>query len=298
MQGDCLEEMKKIPADSVDLILCDPPYGTIKCAGKQWTIKRTEWDVKLDMEALFKEYDRVLRPNGVVILFSQEPFTREVRGLETSSLKFKYPLVWMKNNSGNPLSANKKPLNYHEDISVFRKDKDSNFQSSLRSYAKKVLETLENGGRKAFLNKVGKKSDTFFTAYNRLQFSLCTKEYYELVTKTYSLDTYPFYLKYKELEEINLKERPFVFNRLTSRAEKSVLVYSKDTNTVHPTQKPIKLLEHLIKMYSNEKMTVLDNCMGSGSTGVACVNTSRNFIGIELDEEFFEVAKKRIEEAT
>lgn len=296
-QGDCLELLKEIENDSVDLILCDPPYGTIKGAGKQWTITRSEWDVKLDMKALFEEYGRILRENGRVILFSQEPFTREIRSLKDSIVKFKYSLVWFKNNAGNPLSANKKPLNYHEDISVFQKVKDSNFSHPLREYAKEVIETVADGNKRAFLSKIGKKNDNFFTAYDRLQFSLCSKEYYDNVVEIYSLNKYPFYLTYEELKEINDTVKPFVFNRLTDKAEKSVLKYAKDPKPVHSTQKPVKLLEHIIKMYTNEGALVIDHCMGSGSTGIACANTGRKFIGFELDEKYFNIAKERVEKA-
>lgn len=298
MQGDCLEEMKKIPTDSVDLILCDPPYGTIKDLKYEnfregTSSRKLTWDSTLDLEALFKEYDRVLKLNGRVILFSQEPFTTQVRSIHSESIKFSYPLIWLKNCTGNPLQAGKKPLNYHEDISVFRKEHDSNMKHPLRPYAKKCLDAVATS--KAEFNKEFGKPGGFFCYHDAITFKLCSKRKYDEVVDKYNLRQYDWFKEYEELKEIDKNYQPFIFNKRTEKAEKSVLEYSKESPSYHPTQKPTKLLEHLIEMYSNEGMTVLDNCMGGGSTGVACLRTNRNFIGIELDEEFFKVAKERIE---
>lgn len=300
MKGNCLDLLKKIPNDSVDLVLCDPPYGTIKDldVGKELGKKsghRTDWDTKLDMSKIFKEYDRILRVKGRVILFSQEPFTREIRQIRTPGIRFSYPLVWLKNSAGNPLSANKKPLNIHEDLSVYKKEYDTNMISPLRVYAKKCLD-YTGYTRQEFLKALGVPVETFFIYHECLTFKLCSERFYQKVVDTFRLDKMEGFKTYEELKAMN-SDNELVFNRLTDKAEYSVLKYAKDVPSYHATQKPVKLLEHIILMYTNKGETVLDNTMGSGSTGVACINTERNFIGMELDDEFYNITKQRIYDA-
>lgn len=256
MQGDCLNLLKRVPSDSVDLVLCDPPYGTIKGlnVGKEMGKKesnRTDWDTKLDMSEVFKEYDRILRVKGRVILFSQEPFTTEIRQIRTPGIKFSYPLVWLKNNAGNPLSANKKPLNIHEDLSVYKKEYDTNMISPLRSYAKKCFD-YTCCTRQEFLKALGVPIETFFIYHECLTFKLCSKRFYQKVVDTFNLNEMEGFKTYEELKTMNNSDNELVFNRLTDKAEYSVLKYAKDVPSYHATQKPVKLLEHLIRMYTNE----------------------------------------------
>lgn len=228
--GDCLELMKSIPDNSVDMILCDLPYGTTK----------NKWDSVISLNELWKQYDRVIKENGAIVLFSQMPFTAQ---LVNSNLKlFKYEWVWEKENGTGFLNAKKMPLKIHENILVFYK-KLPTYNPQMRL------------GFKPYKCKQGSGSENW--NYNREQGGYVT----ENDGKRYPID---------------------------------IIEFNRESG-LHPTQKPITLLEYLIKTYTNEGDLVLDNCMGSGRTGVACVNTNRNFIGMELDERYFNIAKERIE---
>ena len=300
LNGDCLELMKDIPSGSVDMILCDLPYGTIKGLHIDgWKNKTTDWDNTINTELLFKEYERVLRCNGVAILFSQEPYTSHLRTFECENFEFLYPLIWKKNHFANCLSCNKAPVSYFEDLSVFSKKYDKQNLHPLREYFKNVLDFL-NFKSCNEINKVLKNRKSEHTFYiNSTQFSLCTNEVYnELIDKLH-IDKMKGFKTYRELEELNKTfKRTFkrTFNlQDNSKIMSNVLEFKKEYKRYHPTQKPVELLEYLIKTYTNENDLVLDNCMGSGSTGVACKNTNRKFIGIELDKNYFEIAKKRID---
>ena len=231
--GDCLEIMKDIPEKSIDMILCDLPYGTTKC----------NWDTVIPFEPLWEQYNRIIKDNGAIVLFGSEPFSTTLR---YSNLKnYKYDWKWIKTKPSGHLNAKKQPLRSYEDICVF--------------YKKQCTYNPQNLIYGEFNN-------------NRPSRSKKTKGSY-----TYGIE--------KDFGISKCKGYP-----------KNLLNFSNGNNKLlHPTQKPVALLEYLIKTYTNEGDVVLDNCMGSGSTGVACVNTNRNFIGIELDEKYFNIAKERIE---
>ena len=292
--GDCLEVMKNIPSGSIDLILCDLPYGTVKRLHIDgWKSKTAYWDNTINTELLFKEYERVLRCNGVAILFSQEPYTSHLRTFECENFEFLYPMIWKKNHFANPLCCNKAPVSYFEDLSIFSKKYDKQNLNPLREYFKNVLDFLKMN-KKQIMNIIGTKVDHCLR-FNSNQFLLCTNEVYnELIDKLH-IDKMKGFKTYRELEELN-KTFKRTFNlQDNSKIMSNVLEFKKESKRFHLTQKPVELLEYLIKTYTNENDLVLDNCMGSGSTGVACKNTNRNFIGIELDKNYFEIAKSRIE---
>ena len=225
--GDCLEIMKDIPDKSIDMILCDLPYGTTAC----------KWDTIIPFEPLWEQYNRIIKDNGAIVLFSQMPFTAE---LVHSNLKlFRYEWIWQKDNGTGFLNAKKMPLKIHENILVFYK-KLPTYNPQMRT------------GFKPYKCKQGRHS-TNYGAYEQ-----------------------------GHITESNGERYPI-----------DIIEFKKDSG-LHPTQKPVALLEYLIKTYTNENDVVLDNCMGSGSTGVASINTNRNFIGIELDENYFNIAKERI----
>lgn len=233
-QGDCLELMKNIPDGFVDMVLCDLPYGTT----------RNKWDSIIPLDRLWKEYKRVVKKNGAIVLFSAEPFTSL---LITSNIQlFRYDLIWSKTQGSDFLNANRKPLRSHENICVF--------------YKKKPTYNPQKTEGKPYKAKSGETTSYNFGKFNG---------------------------------------NHHTENKDGKRFPLSVLRFSGEHNRgkQHPTQKPTDLLEWLIKTYTDGGATVLDNSMGSGSTGVACVNTDRHFIGIELDEGYFNIAKKRIEEA-
>lgn len=243
-KGDCLELMKDIPDGSIDMILCDLPYGTTAC----------KWDIVIPFDKLWERYNRIIKDNGVIVLFGSEPFSTMMR---YSNLKmYRYDWIWEKHKPSNFALAKKHPLKYHENISVFYKQ--------LPLYNPQKIERI---------------SRRFETAKKNKRIGL-TKNLGELNSlKTIEHD----YTKYDENKKLpsSIIKIPAVVNNSKEKVN-------------HPTQKPVALLEYLIKTYTNENETVLDNCMGSGSTGVACINTNRNFIGIELDEKYFNIACERI----
>ena len=306
-QGDCLELMKKIPDGSVDLVLTDPPYGTMNGQGsspaaKDLGLDNCDWDVKLPTDQMFLEISRILRPNGKCVLFSQEPYTSELITNAIPSLPFSYRAIWLKNTTGNPLKCNKAMLGRYEDILIFSKIvREETTDHPLRSI---FLNELQNSGKskRDAIDLVGSSATHFFTS--GLQFRMPTKEKFELLRKGGFIS-----LDYYECSKVNekylaeryskiAKETPSIFNLWEGNKSKSnVLEYSKDNDGFHPTQKPVVLLEDLIKTFSNEGNVVLDFTMGSGSTCVAAVNTNRHYIGFELDPQYFQIACDRLDEA-
>ena len=224
---DCLEGMKRIPGKSVDMILCDLPYGTTK----------NKWDSIIPLGKLWEQYERVIKGNGAIVLFGSQPFTTALNNSNTKL--YRYEWIWIKNNSTGFQLANKRPMKKHEIISVFYNKQPTYNPQGLQPYGK--------------VNKRGSMGDNWD--------EMSSNQYIQKYTN------YPTQL----------------------------LEYSYDKEKLHPTQKPVALFEYLIKTYTNEGETVLDNVMGSGTTGVACLNTNRRFIGMELDETYFNIAKARIE---
>ena len=295
--GDCLEVMKGIPDGSVDLVLTDPPYGTMKGAQLDgWDDKRTAWDTVIDSKLMWHEINRVLRVNGCCILFSQDPYTTELVVNGHNNVPFSYRMTWVKDHFANALVAKKAPVSYAEDICVFFKKYDCLGLHPLRDYFKQVMEFI-GLSLKQINEQLGHRRAEHCFYINSTQFGLCTSAVYDELIGTYELEQMSGFKLFDELEQIN---RAFnrVFNLHDGKKYKSnILEYKKDYNGYHPTQKPVLLLEDLIKTYSNEGDTVLDFTCGSGSTGVAALNTNRKFIGIELDESYFNIAKERIANA-
>lgn len=247
--GDCLEVMKSIPDQSVDLCLTDPPYGTIAC----------EWDTVINFEPMWKELHRIVKINGAICLFGSEPFSSYLR---MSNIKeFKYDWIWKKNHASGAFLAKKMPMKTHEIISVF--------YISQPIYNRQFIEREEKAKKRYISN-----------------------------LKNHSIEKNMFLRTTAHMR--NIKHNPidpFKSNPKSVLFFDGVARNSKKEKSVHPTQKPVALLEYLIKTYTLECETVLDFTMGSGSTGVACKNLNRQFIGIEKDEKYFEIAKKRIENA-
>ena len=301
--GDCLELMKNIPDGSVDLVLTDPPYGTMKGAALDgWKNQTTQWDTAIDPVKIFEQISRVLRQNGKAVLFSQEPYTSRLITSAIPSLPFAYRAMWYKNVHANALLAKSAMVSRYEDICIFTKPHDAECTNELRDYFKRVLEFIGAKSCKEINARLGhrKAEHCFYVTGNgkgSTQFSLCTEQTYNEIVSVFGIDKMDGFLSYAELARLNEKYTA-TFNLWQGGKSKSnVLEYTKDNDGYHPTQKPVALLEDLIQTYSNDGDTVLDFTAGSGSTGVACVNTNRRFIGIELDEGYFNIAKKRIEEA-
>ncbi len=240
-QGDCLELMKEIPDKSIDMILCDLPYGTSAC----------KWDSIIPFEDLWKQYERVIKDDGAIVLFGSEPFSSKCR---LSNIKlYKYDWKWQKASGANFLNFKYQPAKVHEDIMVFGKKATSYSKKGNMKY----YPQMEYG--KPYTQISGKQKESYGNSTVRTPI--------------------------KQVTTKNIGER---FPR-------SIQKFNLDKEKLHPTQKPVALCEYLIKTYTNEGETVLDNCMGSGTTGVACINTNRNFIGFELDKTYFNIAKERIE---
>ena len=296
-QGDCLELMKDIPDGSVDMILADLPYGTIKGAKLDgWVNQTTEWDEVIDTGRLFLEYERVLRMNGVAILFSQEPYTSHLRTFKSENFIFLYPMIWKKDHFANALISKKAPVSYFEDINVFAKKYDKQNLHPLRGYFKKILEFV--GIEPSKINSVlGHRRAEHCFYIESSQFGLCTENTYQELIYKFEINKMNGFKEFSELKQIDKKFNKSFNLQNGKKYNSNVLEFKKDYEGLHPTQKPVALFEYLIKTYTNEGDLVLDNCMGSGTTGVAAKNLNRNFIGIELDENYFEIAKKRIEEA-
>lgn len=302
MMGDCLERMAEIEDGSVDAVICDPPYGTMMGLNdvNHGMSGRTEWDAALNPDDFLEHCNRVLRINGALVLFSQEPYTSRLIVSAHGNLPFSYRMVWIKDHFANSLIAKKAPVSYFEDIVVFFKKYDLQGLHPLRAYCVRVLEHC-GGSLKEINSKLGNRRAEHFFYVDSTQFGLCTAATYQQLCEVYGLDKQPWFKPFTELEDINRR-----FNRRFKRCfnlpegqkfKPNVLRYKKDYTGHHPTQKPVALMEDLIRTYTNEGDTVLDFTMGSGTTGVACANTNRKFIGIERDATYFQIAKDRIEEA-
>ena len=298
IQGDCLEVMQELADDGVrvDLILTDPPYGTVKGMELDgWKKTSTKWDNILPTKEMFKLCETLLRQNGIMILFSQEPYTNHLRNNNINNLPFIYPLIWVKDHFANSLSCKKAPVSYFEDINVFRKKYDTIMENPLRDYSKKVMEYI-GLNLKQINEQLGHRKAEHFFYWNSSQFGMCTKETYTDLIEVFNIDKMVGFVPYEEMLSLNQSPKS-VFNLRGGNFKSNILRFKKDYTNFHPTQKPIRLLVDLIKTYTNEGDLVLDFTMGSGSTGVACYNTGRDFIGIELDEEYFKVASDRIKKA-
>jgi site-specific DNA-methyltransferase (adenine-specific) len=319
IQGDTLIENEYIKDGSVDLILTDLPYGTVEGIGNSETIQhgmkgKTEWDSVIDTGKIMQVADRILRKNGKMILFAQQPFTTELITKALPNLPFSYAMIWVKDHFANALTAKKAPLNYYEDVLIFTKmnpKHDNTGENPVREYlvAEKKKSKLTNKDFNLmfseYTGKVGCTDRSVIEHYwSKAQFTFPTQEIYEnVLQKTgYFKEPYSYIEKLGKPYRLMINERlnkkyPAIFNLWEGKKYKSnVLNYRKDYDGYHPTQKPILLLEDLIKTFSNENCLVVDLTMGSGSTGVAAKNTNRNFIGIEKDEKYFKIAQDRIKE--
>ena len=290
LHGDCLIESDKIESGSVDLILTDLPYGNMKNAPSTWDKSKTEWDSIIDPKIIYEIGIRILRKNGKMVLFSQEPYTTKLVTEAKKNIPFCYRAIWEKNDFANALGCNKNMVMFTEDILIFSKNEDILRNHDLITYFKE--EQKKTGLNQKQLNVLlgNNMGGHYFT--NGTQFRFPKKDDYIKLQST------GFFTKsYDEIKIINEKYKS-IFNLWEGNKYKSnILKYKKDYNGYHPTQKPILLLEDLIKTFSNENNLVVDLTMGSGTTAVACVNTKRDFIGIEKDDKYFEIAKKRVEDA-
>jgi len=303
--GDCLIESDRIEDGSVDLILTDLPYGTVKNIKNvnHGMSGKCEWDEVIDTNKIMQIANRVLRKNGKMILFAQQPFTNELINKAIPNIPFSYSMIWEKDHFANALTAKKAPLNYYEDVLVFSKSyiKDKNNIPTNKAYYY-LKECRENSKMSIkefnhlYCDHVGKVNNKHRSivarSWETSQFLFPSEDIYNNILKPTGF----FKLSYEELKLLDSDEE-VTFNLWQGKKYKSnILKYKKDYDGHHPTQKPVLLLEDLIKTFSNDSDLVVDLTMGSGSCGVACKNTNRKFIGIEMDETYFNIAKDRIED--
>jgi site-specific DNA-methyltransferase (adenine-specific) len=299
INGDCLEEMKNIESGSIDMVLTDPPYGTVKGLGdgnvNHGMKGKTGWDEVIDHKRMISECERILRTNGALALFSQDPYTSKLTTNTHKNMPFSYRLTWLKDHFANSLIAKKAPVNYTEDICIFFKKYDTLNQHPLRDYSRIVMDYI--GMDLKQVNKtLGHRRAEHFFYVDSTQFGLCTNGTYQQLIDELRIDLIAGFKTYNEMIEIDDRyARRFNLSK-NAKFKSNVLEYKKDYKGFHPTQKPIALLEDLVKTYTNEGETVLDFTMGSGTTGVACKNLNREFIGIELDKGYFDIAEARINE--
>ena len=238
-QGDCLELMNGIPDKSIDMVLCDLPYGMTAC----------KWDSVIPFEPLWAQYNRVIKDNGAIVLFGSEPFSSKLR---MSSIEmYKYDWVWEKNKSSNHINAPYQPMKNFENVMIFGKKATTYSPKGNMCYHPQGVKKMVNP--KPQNKQKYKNSETFHSCPNQK-------------STMQTMEGYP----------------------------KAIIRYNVVPRPVHPTQKPVELIEYLIKTYTSEGETVLDNCMGSGTTAIASINTNRNFIGIELESEYCNLAKDRV----
>lgn len=295
---DCLEGSKDIKSGSVDLILTDLPYGTVTDIGNSDTIKhgmknKTSWDIAIEPKKIFEIANRILRKNGKMILFSQQPYTTELIKNQIPNLPHSFNMIWEKDHFANSLIAKKAPVSYYEDIVVFSKNYDIEGLHPLRDYFKNVMSYLGLNLRQ-INQKLGHRRAEHTFYINSTQYGLCTEKTYSELIDVFAIDGMSGFKTYDELRGIDRKYDS-TFNLWEGNKYKSnILKYKKDYAGLHPTQKPILLLEDLIKTFSNEGNLIVDLTIGSGSTAIACINTKRNFIGFELDKQYFDLANERI----
>jgi len=241
-QGDCLELMKQIEDKSVDLILCDLPYGTTACS----------WDVIIPFDKLWEQYKRIIKDNGAIVLFATQPFTTKL--INSAMDMFKYDIIWEKSRSTDFMNSKNKICRRHEEILIFSKGVTANGGKCMMKFNPQ----MEEG-----------------------------KPYKRVMKSDPRVNTMG--IRKKSMAGITLENNG-------SRYPSSILFCNNpNNNNLHPTQKPVALFEYLIKTYTNEGDLVLDNCIGSGTTAIACINTNRRFIGMELSEEYCKIANDRIQ---
>ena len=303
--GDCLIESDKIETGSVDLILTDLPYGNMNTDGGR-KLGINGWDFVIEPKQVYEIANRILRKNGKMVLFSQEPYTTQLINEAIPNVPFNYRAIWEKDNFAVALGANKNMVSYFEDILMFSKKacyeakhplKVIFFEIYEKHGKEKCLNAIRTSGRFSSEQSVNFHTSIKFGYGEGMVFELMVEELFNHCKQTIDI---PFEYGYlKEIDEQYKKEYASTFNLWEGNKYKSnILKYKKDYNGYHPTQKPILLLEDLIKTFSNENNLVVDLTMGSGSTGVACKNTNRSFIGIEKDENYFKIAEQRINART
>jgi len=316
--NDCFDVFPKIKDKSIDLFVLDLPYGQTACA----------WDTCIDLNKMWIEIKRIMKPSAIICFFCTTKFGYTL--IKSNEKWFKYDLVWQKSRKVGFLSANKRQLRNHENIYVFNNDNNDDIEIKrnieLRKYAEKVKEYI-NKTKTEIIKECGQGLDHFLRISSS-QFGLPIEKNYNKLIELYKIDKMEGFLKYKDMVKLEdkttynpqkLQGKPLKLihkpqgktqygtqkgcptrisndRHPTSIIENTILKYNNPHKTIHRTEKPIGLLEYLIKTYSNEGDTVMDFCAGSLSCGIACYNTKRKFIGVEMDKTNYDLGLQRIKE--
>lgn len=316
IMGDCLIESDKIASGSVDLILTDLPYGNMKgmtaesiktnntdgyVAGGGYK-KGYSWDTAIDPASIYEIANRILRKNGKMVLFAQQPFTTQLINAAIPNIPHSYNMIWEKNDFANCLVAKKAPVSYYEDVLIFSKKRcyeahhplKNIFYSIYKNHEhEEIIKVMRTSGRFSSEESIKYHTSIKFGYGSGMVFQLMVEELFNHIKKTIEI---PYeYHQLKEIDDNFKNTYASTFNLWEGGKYKSnILQYKKDYNGYHPTQKPVLLLEDLIKTFSNEGDMVVDLTAGSGSTAIAAINTKRNFIVIEKEEKYVTIALQRI----
>lgn len=309
---DYLELLNSLDDKSIDFICVDPPYGKINGMQLSGQKEKIQWDDNIDWKIMFKEFNRVIKDGGTICVFGQQPTYSE---MILSNIKyFKYELIWEKNNAAQGYHADKMPLCFTENIAVFIHSESKNSKRTFNNIAKKMEIDKEqhfcrwyaqqmfeymNIKRRKLHEKLGHRKLEFFFCYTGKHFGLLSEELYNQLIKEFSIDKWDKFIPFKELktkwdEEKHTTKGIKLESELYSKTLSNILKVPKENIYLHPTQKPVELMKKIILMFSNENDLVLDCFMGSGSTGVACKELNRKFIGSELNKEYFDISRKRL----
>ena len=316
---DCFNVFEKIDKDTVDMVLVDLPYGQTDC----------DWDIQIDLNKMWKEFKRICKGKCQFVFFTTTKYGIEL--INSNKRYFKYDLVWEKHKSVGFKSCNKMPLRSHEMIYIFNNgnldDINIEFNLELREYAKKVLKFIGKTSKQIDRELGHRKAEHFLQRVSTSQFTLPTNKAYDELIDKYKINEMEGFIKYEDLkiEKISsssiynpqkVAEKPYkisggerkiggvygdkitrsnrAYEDTNEKFPRSVLKYHQNGDKLHPTQKPLELCEWLIKTYSNEGDLVLDFCMGSGTTPLACKNTNRRYIGVEKDKDIYNTAEQRL----
>ncbi|MHA0273092.1 DNA-methyltransferase [Mycoplasma sp. 48589B] len=311
---DYKELLKSLPDKSIDFICIDPPYGKINGMILSGQKKKVDWDAEINWSEMFQQFNRVIKDGGTIACFGQNPTYAEM--ILNNKKDYKYELIWFKNNAAQGFHADKMPLIYSENIAIFIHNEGKNSKRTYNNIAKEIEVDKEKHfcrwysqqmfkyigeTRRKIHEELGHRKLEFWFYFVGEHFGLLSEDLYNQLIKTYQIDKWSEFIPYDRLKEIwnneksytkGIKLNPEKYNKTLN----NVLVVPKEQVYLHPTQKPVELMEKLVLMYSKPNDVVLDCFMGSGSTGVAALKHNRSFIGSELDENYYGVALERLKD--
>lgn len=311
---DYKELLKSLCSKSIDLICIDPPYGKINGLQLDGQKEKVDWDFKIDWKEMFSELNRVIKDGGTICVFGQNPMYAKM--ILSNIDDYKYDLIWEKNNAAQGFHSDKSPLNFIENIAVFVHNENKTHKRTFNNIAKKIEIDKEkhfcrwyaqqmvdyiNKSRRKIHSELGHRKLEYWFYYTGEHFGLLSEELYNELIEKYKLKEWDLFVPYKSLKEKWEIEKERTKNLkldggLYSGTLKNIFKVAKENVYLHPTQKPVELVEKLILMYSKSYETVLDCFMGSGSTMIASLKNKREFIGCDISKKYFDVCENRLKE--